>query len=126
MGQHIIDTYVIHVTTTGSAGSASGSGNTTSPVNGLLLGVYLDYNGSAPATTDLTVTLSNPGRTILTMTNTVTDAWVPLREQAKDNTGAAIAGIYELVPIDDVVTVSLAQCDALTDAVVAYLKVLKE
>ena len=52
-----IYTQQVSITTTGSAGSASGSGYLTGIV-GFLLDVYLNYHASCPATAD--VTISDP------------------------------------------------------------------
>lgn len=112
----------VAVTTTGSAGSATGTGYSGS-INGLLLGVYLDYNASAPATTDVTIStnVTAHGGTILTVSNNNSDGFYPVRVQAVDNTGTAISGVYELWPISGVVKIAVAQADALTNCVVAYL-----
>lgn len=120
----MIRKYTIPVTTTGSAGSASGS-EKVDGINGFLLGVYLDFAASAPATTDTTIATDNPAQTLLTVTDSATDTYVPVRVQAKDATGAAISGVYEMYPLDGMLKVSLAQCNAITSAVVAYAYVLE-
>lgn len=121
-----IVTEVVTVTTTGAAGSATGSGNTKA-VNGYLLDIYFDFSGSAPATTDTTVAYAptSGGGTILTLTNTVTDALHAPRKQASDNAGAAIGGVYDCYPVSGALTISLAQCDALAAALVAYVRFLR-
>jgi len=117
----------VAVTTTGSAGSASGTG-TSRPLNGLLLGIYLDYHASAPATTDVTVSTDTTahGGTIATVSDNNSDGYYPVRVQAVDNTGAAISGVYEMWPLVGKVKISVAQADALTDCVVAWLYYLEE
>lgn len=45
----------VTVTTTGSAGSAAGTGDTEVVVNGRVSRVDVNYHASAPATTDVTI-----------------------------------------------------------------------
>lgn len=117
--------YQVNVTTTGTAGSATGS-TTTGTINGFLIGVYLNYHASAPATTDATLAYATPHTgSIIVASNTATDAFHLPRKQASDATAAAITGVYDVVPVSGTLTLSLAQCDALTDAVVAYIYYLK-
>lgn len=123
MGQ-AVKRYIVNVTTTGSAGSATGDGYSKA-VSGFLVGAYFDFHASAPATTDTTVTDVATGRTILTLTNTVTDAMHVVQKQASDNTGTAISGAYAYSPIDGEIKISLAQCDALTNAVQVHLYILE-
>lgn len=106
-----------------SAGTGSAVVN---GVNGFLLGVYLDFNGSAAATTDTTISTDNPAQNILVVTDSATDTYVPVRVQAKDATGTAISGVYEMYPLDGILKVSLAGVGgALTAAVVVYAYVLE-
>lgn len=118
--------YKIKVTTTGSAGSATGTGTSRQPVRGLLTGVNIDYHASAPASTDVTIAESTGmSRTLLTRSNSATDgAFYPTAQQ--HDTSAATVTSY--TPFDikgDYVTVTVAQCDALTDAVVVTLHTLE-
>ena len=122
-----IEIHQLKVTTSGSAGSASGSALKTVP-KGRVLGIYLNYHGSAPNTTDVTVkadadsTGVPPDLTILTKSNSNTDAWVYPKTQDHDNVGAAITGSYsDPVVHGGVISVAVAQSDALTDAVVIYV-----
>jgi hypothetical protein len=109
----------IKVTTTGAAGSASGSAQTV-PIQGFLLDVYIDYHASAPATTD--VTISDPVfGNLLVVSNNKTDGKYSPREPNCDAAGAA-NGRYDLVPINSKLTVAVAQADALTDCVVLTLR----
>lgn len=114
----------LSIDTTGGAGSATGSG-TTPLMMGYLESIRLDYHASAPVTTDLTLVDNSTGETLLTLSNTVTDVTVPLRQQMKDSTGTAITGAYDRVPLAGTLTINLAQCDALTAAVVVYIKYLR-
>jgi hypothetical protein len=119
-----IVTYKVAVTTTGSAGSATGSG-TSDLIQGYLLDVYFDFHGSAPATSDVTLAYATRGGNILVASNGNTDTLFQPLKQASDSAGAAIAGVYNPYVLDDKVTVSVAQSDALTNAVVAYIRALR-
>lgn len=113
----------LDVTTTGSAGSASGSTTLAYPINGIILDVYFDFHASAPATTDSTLSYASPAfGNILVVTNSATDALYAPRKQACDATGAAITGVYDCFPVNGTLTLALAQCDALTNAVQARVR----
>lgn len=109
----------VNVTTTGAAGAATGSADSVI-INGLLLDIFLDYHASAPATTD--VTISDPVfGNLVVKSNNATDCKLVPREQVCD--GLAVdTGLYDLIPINGKLTVSVAQADALTDCVVATIR----
>jgi hypothetical protein len=109
----------VTITTAGSAGSAVGSG-TTIPINGFLLDVYLDYHASCPATADVTIADPVFGN-IVVKSNNATDAWLAPRKSTVDATAAA-TGLYDLIPLNGALTISVAQADALTNCVVAYVR----
>jgi hypothetical protein len=109
----------IAITTAGGAGAAVGSG-TTIPIMGFLLDVFLDYNAAAPATTDVTISDAVFGN-IVVKTNNATDIWLAPRKDTVD-AAAAATGLYDLVPLKGPLTISVAQCDALTDAVAATIR----
>lgn len=109
----------VAITTTGVAGSAAGSG-TTIPINGFLLDVYLDYHASCPATADVTIADPVFGN-IVVKSNNATDAWLAPRKDTVD-AAAAATGLYDLIPLNSALTISVAQADALTDCVVAYVR----
>jgi hypothetical protein len=116
---------VITVTTTGSAGAATGSA-TSNAINGLILGVYLDFHASAAATTDTTVAYGTPAHgNLVVVTSSKTDGFHLIRKQTTDVAGAAITGVYDLYPVAGTLTVSLAECDALTAALVATVYYLR-
>ncbi len=109
----------VFITTTGAAGSASGIGISI-PVKGFLLDVYLNYATLAPATTD--VTISDPVfGNVLVKSNNVTDGWYMPRKQTCDP-AAADTGLYDLIPLNGPLTITVAQSDALTDCVVVTLR----
>jgi hypothetical protein len=119
----------IPVTTTGSAGSATGDKTTEIPggVRGALMSFYLDYNASAPgATTDVVISeVGGAGRTFLTRTNTATDGEFPVRIPETGNTGTAGAGVTPHLMGGGQIKVAVTGCDALTNAVVVTVYLLQ-
>jgi hypothetical protein len=109
----------VAITTAGSAGSATGSG-TTIPINGFLLDVYLDYHASCPATADVTIADAVFGNVVV-KSNNATDIWLAPRKDTVD-AAAAATGLYDLIPLNGVLTISVAQVDALTNCLVAYIR----
>ena len=112
-----IEKHTIMISTTGSSGSATGSLVTALPYCELL-SVRMDFHASAPGTTD--TTLSSPGGpvsvTLLTISNSATDAWFYPTHQLDDSSGSAITGAYIPAIIHGNLLTELAGCDALTDA----------
>lgn len=115
--------HVIQVTTTGSAGSATGATESEDLVYGFIEAIKLDYHASAPATTDLTIAeVEGMARTLFTRTNSATDGTFYPLIQAQDTTGTNITGVYSGIYVEGVhLNVSLAQSDALTNAVVVRI-----
>jgi hypothetical protein len=109
----------IAITTTGSSGSATGSG-TSIPIHGFLLDIFIDYHASCPATADVTISEAVFGN-VLVVSNNATDGWYAPRKATCDPSGAA-TGLYDLIPLSGPLTVSVAQADALTDCVAATLR----
>lgn len=117
-------TYRVAVTTTGAAGSATGSAQTIDlPLGSWLIGVRVDYHASAPATTDVTISETDGlGQTLLTLTDNNTDGvYYPVTEICDDE-GTAITGSYNMYAVEGPLTVAVAGCDALTDAVVVTIQ----
>lgn len=113
----------ISVTTTGSAGSASGNTTASSEVLGEIVKIYIDYNASCPNTADVTIasTLGVADETILVKSNSTTDAWhYPVRAHAL-NTDASALSDWSRVWVEGHIKVSVAQADALTDCVVVHI-----
>ena len=120
-----IEKYTITGSTTGSDASATGSLVTALPLCELLA-VYANFHASAPASTDTTI--SSPADpvavTLLTITNSATDAWYYPTHQLDDASGSAITGAYIPAIVHGNLLVELAGCDALTDALTltAYVR----
>jgi hypothetical protein len=116
----------VKVTTTGSAGSATGAADTTHPIAGKILKIRFDFHASAPATTDTTVTERETAadwETICTETSSKTDVTRYPRRAVEDNAEATVTydgtnEIYEPYVICGYMRVAVAQGDALTDCVV--------
>jgi len=109
----------VAITTAGAAGSAVGSGSTV-PIHGYLLDVYLDYNAACPATADVTIADSVFGNALV-VSNNNTDGWYAPRKATCDPAAAA-TGLYDLIPLNGALAISVAQADALTACVVAYIR----
>lgn len=119
-----IDIVQLKVTTVGSAGSAAGSATTDTRVNGRILAVHVDYT-SQPATTDVTLASTLPTQTILTLTDSNTDALDYPRKLVQGATGADLTAIYDNFIVAGYLTATVAQGDAVTDGVVVtvYLEI---
>lgn len=115
---------VVSINTTGSAGTATGSG-TSESLSGYLEDIYFDFHASAPATTDTTVAFATRGGNIIVLSNTATDALKAPLQQAHDAAGAAITGVYKQFLLNQPITISLAQCDELTAALVVRIRYYK-
>lgn len=117
--------YSTAITTTGSAGSATGSGTITLEKMGYLEWVYYDFHASAPATTDVTgaFAATPPGGTIFTSTSSATDVLQFPRAAAVNTGGTAITNSGVPIAVSGSVTVSVAQADALTACVTVYMAV---
>lgn len=118
-------TKLIEVETQGSAGAASGSSRIGVGGACRLVAVRLDYSGSAPATTDVTIVTDRAmDRTLFTRTNSAADGMFYPRVNAhKTDTTAIPAGDnpYEQQVVSGMVEVRVAQCDALATALTATL-----
>ena len=115
----------IKVTTTGSAGSATGSGRTAESVNGIIRRIDINYHGSCPATADLTMVQDNEQKAtnIINLANQSTDKQVYPAVALTDSGGTALTydatrPIYMPMAVDGELVASIAQADALTDCVV--------
>lgn len=123
----MIELIKLQVTTTGSAGSATGTATTDVEVHGEIKAVVLDYHASAPNTTDVEL---YPEKTssykILDYDNKNTDIGLHPRKQSckSDGTLLTLDGTREkteVYVVADKLVLSVAGCNALTNAVVAYI-----
>jgi hypothetical protein len=109
----------------GSNGSATANATTAQPINGFIVGVYVRYNDSPPATTDVTIATAGsaaPAFTLLTLTDKNTSGWFYPRITPHDLLGVALADVNTNVPIfADKVTVTIAQANAADSVDVWFL-----
>ena len=104
----------VAVTTTGSAGSATGSTNTDVAVTGYILCILLDYHASAPATTDVTITelapdMSTSRRTVLSISDNATDGEYYPGAEVQNNTGTGQSLYWPYFISNRYLKVALAQ-----------------
>lgn len=101
------------VPTAGVDGSATGSATTERPYSGRVVMVNLDYSATQAATTDVTITASDPTVTILSKANSATNSLHSIKMAVHLNTTAAtISNEYvEGVPLDGYINVAVAQAD---------------
>lgn len=104
------------VTATGDAGSAEGSQSSDGTLSGHIYAIHLDYAPTLSDTTDLTLSLSSPSWTLLTLTDNVTDGWYYPSVQQTGNTGSVVSGAYDRAPFVGRMTAAIAQSTA-TDVV---------
>ncbi len=116
-----IETVQVRVNTVGEAGAAEGSAQTPA-MNGYLLDVYLDFDAAAPATTDTTISFTDRGGNVLAVTDSSTDALIAPRQKLVDNTNTAITDSHDRFPLSGPLTVEVAGCDQLEDAVVVTIR----
>ena len=116
--------HIIRVTTSGSAGSATGTADSETNVRGFVEAVRIIYDGAAPATTDVTLTeVGGLGRTIITVSNTATGAVYYPTVATNDGTGSARTDYQQIYLDQSRLRVSVAQSDAIADAVTVIVQV---
>lgn len=112
----------------GGAGVATANATGSDIVHGILMGVYLRYNDSPPATTDVTIEATGgvmPTRTLLVKSDSAADGYFPVVRQALDTAGASATGWFEGQPLKaDKIKVTIAQANA-ADNVDVFLVVKK-
>lgn len=120
----MIRTAKVSVTTTGSAGAATGTGK-SKPINGEVFALYIDWNASAPGTSDIDVVIESdddrPEVVLYSKDNANADGWVYPVVQSTDTAGAAVAGQYQHLLAAGPVKVTIDQCDALDPAATVYV-----
>jgi len=126
----MVEIHKIAVTTTGSDGSASGTGYSTRAVNGEVRALRVDWGATAPAgTSDISVVVESddnrPEVTLYSKEDSVTDAWVYPKVQSTGTDGNAISGEYQHPLANGRLKVSVAGCNALTTAVTVYAFVVR-
>ena len=107
----------------GSDAAATSNADSKSPISGRILAVYVKYNHSPPGTTDVVISTKGssprpPSNTILTLTDAATAGWFYPRHIVHDEAGDAYLWdgtneVYEPVPVNDIINVSIAGANAL-------------
>ena len=100
----------------GGAGVATNNASTSTRLVGKVAGIYVKYNDTPPATTDVTVATvgtspAAPSYTLLSLTNAATDGWFYPQVQIHTSAGAAIAGEYTPFLVFDFVNILVAQAN---------------
>lgn len=99
---------------TGTNGSATASGVSTTPIDGVIMAVYVEYLDSPPNTTDVEIVeaYNSPAMSILTLSNANTDGWFYPYAATVDQTGQANAASDEPIPVSDNVAVNVTGANA--------------
>ena len=121
----MVEIHKIAVTTTGSNGSATGTGYSTRAVNGEVRALKVDWGATAPgATSDIDVVVESddnrPEVALYSKDDSATDAWVYPKVQSTGVDGVAVAAQYQHPLANGRLKVSVAGCNALDPAVTVY------
>lgn len=113
------------VTTTGVAGSATGTATLTANLACHIDWIHVNWSASAPNTSDITIAYSStpPGGNILAISNSATDVLTFPRASCVTNANAAITNSYAPFPWAGDLTITVGDCDALAAAVVVTVGV---
>ena len=98
----------------GGAGVATGQVITDISAIGLLQAIAIEFEGAPPATADIIISTEGtdpvaPTQTLLSLTDIITDAWYYPRLNIHDNTGIAIATVWDYFPIRNQIKAILSQ-----------------
>lgn len=102
---------------TGGAGASTANIDTPVPLRGRVTGIYIKYNDTPPAgTTDVTIKTKGtsprpPTYNLLVVSNSATDGWFWPQVQICTTAGAAIAGEYTPILVDDYLNIAIAQAN---------------
>lgn len=114
--------HVVRVTTTGTAGSASGSAATDLPLHGRVTAIKVDYHASAPNTTTVNIDEdSGMQRRLLQKAASNADAVHYPAVQLQDASGGPVTAYAPFYVDGTRLIVSAANSNALTDAVVVTI-----
>ena len=106
------------ITLVGADGSAAGNAQTPAPVVGRVLAIHINHSSGGAATSDVTIaTVESPTTTILTITDSATDAWYYPRAQVHGVTGTALTMdgtrlLVESLAVSDYIKATVAQGDS--------------
>lgn len=108
----MIKPYTIAVTTTGSAGSATGNGTLTDRPNGYLVGLYITASVTIAATTDWTFTDNDNTLDLFSFTDYATSGWIAPSLLPVGITKTAVTNAHRMIPICGRIKLAIAQSDA--------------
>lgn len=116
----ILRSATVAVTTTGTAGSGAGNADSDA-FRGEIVGIYLNHDANAPATTDTVITDKRTGVEIWRGNNANTDIYVVPGIFAVDKANAALTNMVTPSPycVDQGVNVAVAGGNSITNHVVA-------
>lgn len=98
----------------GTEGSATMSATSDGYVRGHVYGVYLDWATGVTATSDITLTATNPPVTVLYKADSATDGWFyPAVAQSKTSDGSALT-TYDRVPVNSRITADVGETSLIT------------
>jgi hypothetical protein len=101
----------------GGVGVSTANADSPQVVSGLLYAVYIEYVGSPPAgTTDVTIATGgnqdpDSAVTLLSIENAATDGWFFPRQLTVSTANANNTDDYEMLPVNDIVNVKIAQAN---------------
>ena len=88
----------------------------------MLVDLQVAYAGTSPASTNVSVDLAPYTEHALTRLATNTGGVFPVLRGACDNTGGALADVYEPYVLGGAVTVTVTACNAAADAVTVKVR----
>ena len=99
---------------TGTDGSATMSATSQDFVRGHIYAVHLDWATGVTATSDITLSATEPALTILINADSATDEWFyPAVAQSKTTDGLALT-TYDRIPINSRITAAVAESSLVT------------
>jgi len=110
----------IVVAAEGADGAAVGSGSTDRALYGHIYALHLDYADGVTSTTDITLTQASPSLTVLTQTNTSTDAWFYPGVMQTDSAGISLI-LSDRLLVSDRIDISVGETTSSTTALTATI-----
>lgn len=109
--------------TVGGSGTASATANSSNVISGIIRGIHIEYVGTPPNTTDVTIAgITPPSQPILTVSNNATSGWFYPKALAIETDGSTISGgWYTDIVVNDKVSVSVAQANDDDSVIVTIL-----
>lgn len=98
----------------GGDGVATATAKSATEIEGTIRAVYLEYIGTPPATTDVTIVEADksPAVPILTATDYTTDGWLYPMAQAVNQSKTTITNQGATIVVNDYIRATIAQANA--------------